>query len=81
MHYISNLNFDTPSCYPQISFFQQGISNLKHHLPENLEAYNIVAREMLAGSGIAVWDSTIPLSQAYVAEVSDYTSEKLCIFT
>ncbi|KAK4320098.1 hypothetical protein Pmani_009004 [Petrolisthes manimaculis] len=44
--------------------------NFKHHLPENLEVYNQVAREVMAGSDIAVWDSTIPLSQAYVAEVS-----------
>ncbi|KAK4297408.1 hypothetical protein Pmani_030169 [Petrolisthes manimaculis] len=43
--------------------------NFKHHLPENLEVYNQVAREVMAGSDIAVWDSTIPLSRAYVAEV------------
>lgn len=33
---------------------------------ENFDAYNRVAREALAGSGVVIWDSTVPLSRLYI---------------
>ncbi|XP_037778447.1 uncharacterized protein LOC119575104 isoform X2 [Penaeus monodon] len=35
---------------------------------EAIPAYNIIAREQLRGSSVTLWDSTVPLSIAYVNE-------------
>ncbi|XP_047491836.1 uncharacterized protein LOC125041113 [Penaeus chinensis] len=35
---------------------------------EAIPAYNIIAREQLQGTGVTLWDSTVPLSIAYVHE-------------
>lgn len=32
---------------------------------EDLEAYNRIAREVLAGTGVMVWDSSLPVSPSY----------------
>lgn len=33
-----------------------------------IEKYNQIARETLDGTGVVVWDSTLPLSRAYTLE-------------
>ncbi|KAG7159492.1 uncharacterized protein LOC121877330 [Homarus americanus] len=35
---------------------------------KNLQLYNSIVRESLEGTGVILWDSTLPLSQAYTSE-------------